>query len=54
MIDHASVETGSLNYTASGDLRNRENAIVMWNNPRLAAVYENDFEDLWSLGHPLQ
>jgi phosphatidylserine/phosphatidylglycerophosphate/cardiolipin synthase-like enzyme len=51
--DADNVETGSLNYTAAADLHNRENALVIWHNPQLAAVYEADFEDLWSLGHPL-
>ncbi|WP_321820835.1 MULTISPECIES: phospholipase D family protein [unclassified Burkholderia] len=53
LVDRITVETGSLNYTAAADLRNRENALVIWNNPQLAGVYEQDFEDLFSRGHPL-
>lgn len=47
VIDGATTETGSFNYTSSADKRNAENALVIWNEPQLAGVYEQEFERLW-------
>ena len=47
VIDSATTETGSFNFTSSADKRNAENALVIWNEPQLAGVYEQEFERLW-------
>ena len=48
VVDSAHVETGSFNYSFAAAERNAENAIVMWNNPRMAEQYQNEFERLFS------
>lgn len=44
VVDGATVETGSYNYSASAANRNSENVLVNWNNPALAKVYLQHFE----------
>lgn len=44
VVDGATVETGSFNYSASAANRNSENVLVNWNNPALAKVYLQHFE----------
>jgi phosphatidylserine/phosphatidylglycerophosphate/cardiolipin synthase-like enzyme len=48
VVDNSHVETGSFNYSFAAAERNAENAIVMWNNPLMAAQYQNEFERLFS------
>lgn len=48
VVDGVTTETGSFNYTSSADKRNAENALVIWNQPAVAAVYEHEFERLWA------
>jgi phosphatidylserine/phosphatidylglycerophosphate/cardiolipin synthase-like enzyme len=48
--DDAHVETGSYNFSSSASVRNSENVIVHWNNPKLAAVYLKHFERNWRDG----
>jgi phosphatidylserine/phosphatidylglycerophosphate/cardiolipin synthase-like enzyme len=48
VVDGASVETGSYNYTESAAKRNAENVLVIWNAPGLAAAYAEEFERLWA------
>jgi phosphatidylserine/phosphatidylglycerophosphate/cardiolipin synthase-like enzyme len=48
VIDSASIETGSFNYTSSAVERNAENALVLWNVPPIAARYAAEFERLWA------
>lgn len=52
VIDGASVETGSFNYTTSADKRNAENAIFIQGEPQLAAIYEQEFNRLWQESSP--
>lgn len=47
IVDEKTTETGSFNYTASADRRNAENALVIWNEPQLAGLYEKEFTRLW-------
>lgn len=50
VIDAASVQTGSLNYSRAGAERNAENVIVIWNSPTLAYSFQKDWTRLWGLG----
>lgn len=52
IVDGITVETGSFNYTSSADKRNAENALVIRNQPQLAAVYQQEFERLWQESTP--
>lgn len=54
LADNQTVETGSFNYTSSAAQRNAENAIVLWNNPKLAAIYLKDWENHWNHAEPYQ
>lgn len=47
VIDGKSVETGSFNYTASAEQHNAENVIVLWDAPKLAAAYTDNWKSLW-------
>ena len=47
VVNGETTETGSFNFTASADTRNAENALVVWNQPQLAGLYEQEFERLW-------
>ena len=48
VVDGAHVETGSFNYTFAAAERNAENAMVIWNNPQLAARYAGEFDRLFA------
>jgi phosphatidylserine/phosphatidylglycerophosphate/cardiolipin synthase-like enzyme len=48
VVDNKHVETGSFNYTFAAAERNAENAIVVWNNPKMAAKYMLEFERLFA------
>jgi phosphatidylserine/phosphatidylglycerophosphate/cardiolipin synthase-like enzyme len=48
VVDGKHVETGSFNYTFAAAERNAENAMVIWNNPQLAAKFIGEFERLFA------
>lgn len=50
VVDRASVETGSFNYSSSANSRNSENAIVLYNMPGVAAQYLNHWNSRWHDG----
>jgi phosphatidylserine/phosphatidylglycerophosphate/cardiolipin synthase-like enzyme len=49
IFDGEVVWTGSTNITQNGMFRNNNNVIVI-HSPELAAIYENEFQEMWSLG----
>lgn len=52
VIDGASVETGSFNYTDGAVKHNAENAIVLWNVPPVARAYSSEWHRLWNESQP--
>jgi len=50
ITDGKTVETGSFNYTASANLHNAENVIVINDNEKLANEYMENWQKLWSEG----
>lgn len=52
VIDREHVETGSFNYTSAAEQRNAENAMVIWNNPRLATTYADNWLVHWEHSEP--
>ena len=51
IVDGAHVETGSFNYT-KGALKNSENVLVVWNDPKLADQYLKHWQSQWDQGEP--
>ncbi|MDR0997264.1 MAG: phospholipase D family protein [Zoogloeaceae bacterium] len=50
VIDNATIQTGSYNYTSSAKLRNGENVLVIWHAPPdIVSGYARDFRKHW--GH---
>jgi phosphatidylserine/phosphatidylglycerophosphate/cardiolipin synthase-like enzyme len=49
VVDGTRVSTGSFNYTDTASHENRENLLVI-DQPKLATLYENEFEMLWAGG----
>ena len=47
IIDGATLETGSFNYTTAAVKHNAENALVLWNVPQIAQIYAREWERLW-------
>ena len=47
VIDGASLETGSFNYTIAAAKHNAENALVLWNVPKIAEIYIQEWKRLW-------
>ena len=47
VIDGATLETGSFNYTSGAIKHNAENALVLWNVPQIATIYAKEWERLW-------
>jgi phosphatidylserine/phosphatidylglycerophosphate/cardiolipin synthase-like enzyme len=47
VIDGATVETGSFNYTTAATKSNAENALVLRNAAELAKVYAAEWARLW-------
>lgn len=47
VADGETVQTGSYNYTTSAARRNAENVMAVWHNPKLAEIYERDWEYHW-------
>lgn len=52
LADGKTLQTGSYNYTSSADIRNAENVLVVWNQPQLVSVYQQEFERLWQESLP--
>jgi phosphatidylserine/phosphatidylglycerophosphate/cardiolipin synthase-like enzyme len=52
VIDGVHVQTGSFNYTSAAEQRNAENAMVIWNNPKLAATYAGNWREHWAHSEP--
>lgn len=50
VVDGSTVETGSFNFSAAAAHKNSENVLVMWNNPKLAAVYLDHWNRNWKQG----
>jgi phosphatidylserine/phosphatidylglycerophosphate/cardiolipin synthase-like enzyme len=48
VVDDKHVETGSFNYSFAAAERNAENAMVIWDNPKLAAKYAQEFDRLFA------
>jgi phosphatidylserine/phosphatidylglycerophosphate/cardiolipin synthase-like enzyme len=53
VIDDATVQTGSLNYTAAAAERNAENVLVIRGVPQLARAYSDEWRRLWDGGTDL-
>ena len=49
IADARSVQTGSFNYSHAAAVRNSENVLVVWNNPQLAARYNQLWQRNWAL-----
>lgn len=43
VLDHRSVQTGSINYTAAGAQSNSENVVIEWNDLAMAEAFEQHF-----------
>jgi phosphatidylserine/phosphatidylglycerophosphate/cardiolipin synthase-like enzyme len=54
VIDGATTETGSFNYTASATDKNAENVLVLWNTPGLASIYSDEWHRLWNEATPMR
>lgn len=54
IVDGKTVETGSFNYTSAAAKHNAENAIVIHEDPALAARYINDWKVHWSHAVPYE
>jgi phosphatidylserine/phosphatidylglycerophosphate/cardiolipin synthase-like enzyme len=50
IVDGAHVETGSFNYSDAAARKNSENVMVLWDNPKLAAVFKRHWERNWTQG----
>lgn len=50
VIDERTVQTGSFNYSAAAADRNAENAVVLWDSPRIAQSYLDDWALHWAHG----
>ena len=48
IIDEATVETGSFNFTRAAATRNAENVVVLRDTPEVAATYEREWERMWA------
>ncbi|MBU6474368.1 MAG: phospholipase D family protein [Alphaproteobacteria bacterium] len=48
VIDGATVELGSFNYTYSAEYDNAENVMVVSNVPAIAADYARQWDDIWA------
>lgn len=50
VVDGRHVETGSFNYSDAAARKNSENALVLWNDPAIAAKYLSHWQDRWARG----
>ena len=53
IVDGKTLQTGSFNYSAAAQNRNAENVIVMWNIPKIAKIYDANWENLWNISEPV-
>jgi len=53
VVDDATVQTGSFNYTSSAASRNAENVLVVRDAPALGAQYAREWRRLWDEGAEL-
>ena len=54
VVDGATVQTGSFNYTQAAANSNSENVIVLWNNPALAKGYLAHWQRNWRQGQAFE
>lgn len=54
VIDGDTVETGSFNYSHAAAEYNAENALLIRNDPALAAAYEREWQRLWAEGKKIK
>lgn len=52
VVDGATVQTGSFNYTKSAQTRNAENVVVLVDQPKVAATYVTEWSRLWAESEP--
>ncbi len=52
VIDGATVQTGSYNYSVAAARYNSENVLVIWNRPDLARVYLENWQRIYNAGQP--
>ena len=52
IVDSDTVQQGSFNYTTSAAARNAENAMVVWHNPQLAAIFQRKWQGYWNESQP--
>lgn len=50
IVDNVTVETGSFNFTKAAETKNSENAVVIWNMPKLAESFLEHWQDRWNRG----
>lgn len=48
VIDARTVQTGSFNYSRAAERDNSENAVVMWDDPALAAAFLRHWQSRWN------
>ena len=53
VIDGKHVQTGSFNYSAAAVSRNAENVLMLWNIPKLAGIYVQEWQRLWDEAIPM-
>lgn len=54
VIDKATVQTGSFNYSKAAAKSNSENVVVIWNNQDVALSYLKHWQDRFDQGKPYQ
>ncbi|MGI4849416.1 MAG: phospholipase D family protein [Janthinobacterium lividum] len=50
VADQRHVQNGSFNYSKAAAKSNSENALLIWNNPQLAAAYTDHWNSRWVQG----
>lgn len=53
VIDGATLETGSFNYSAAAANKNAENVLVLYNVPEIADAYDKEWRKLWNEATPV-
>jgi phosphatidylserine/phosphatidylglycerophosphate/cardiolipin synthase-like enzyme len=48
VMDGKTVVTGSFNFTKAAEERNAENLLILWDNPALARLYEENWQYHWA------
>ncbi len=52
VVDSATVETGSFNYTAAAEDKNAENVLILRDYPEVAKRYLGRWQELWAESEP--